>query len=262
MQDSKKTVWLLIVTAIGAAGVILVGWFGDSITDTFFQNLILDFSVVAAFVQFAYKKSAAVFIFWNKIISRFRQSTASWSSTRKYFVENFDINEEYENFKEILQSLGWTIIKRSKSDSEIIYEAKLNNLPRTFKIKISPKDGYTQVKFSSKSTIDSSAVIHEWNEFQKVFHSFEESMSVLRHSKLPEYEKPVFIVSISLNRFNPFYRLTLRKIDNAEKVDFKLSFESENVSVKIMPKQIELSSYDSQAISKSLADFVIVSSVG
>lgn len=257
----KNSVWkiiLLIVTLLGAIAVVLISWFGDNITNATYQNVILTLSVIVSYVQFLYNQSNDVFIIWNKyVLSFFRHSTSAWSATHRYYLKEFNIDTEFDNLLDSLKSAGWRIEKRSCNNGKIEVTASLNGLKRTFEIYETEKSDCIQVKFSYETSINTRQANAEWKNFKRVISEFEEGLPLLR--EIPQEERAIYVISIKLNKYNPFYRLAIRHLDKPKKVNFKLSFVENGVNVEIEPHTIKAISNSIESIEKVLNDYIVMS---
>lgn len=257
----KNSVWkiiLLIATLIAAIVIVLISWFGDNIKNSTFQNLILTFSVSSAYIQFLYSQSNNVFIIWNKyVLSFFRNSTSAWSATHRYYLKDFNIDKEFDNLVNSLKRSGWRIEKKSCNNRKIEVTASLDGLKRTFKIYETEKSECIQVKFSYETSINTRQANTEWKNFKRVISKFEEALPLLRG--IPQEERAIYVISIKLNKYNPFYRLAIRHLDKPQKVKFKLSFTEDDVYVEIEPHTIKATSDNIESIEKVLSDYIVMS---
>lgn len=257
----KNSVWkivLLIAVFLGAIIIVLISWFGDNIKNATFQNIILTFSVFSAYAQFLYSQSNDVFIFWNKhILSFFRQSTSAWSATHRYYLKEFNIDNEFNNLVDSLKSAGWKIVKRYHVGSKIEVIASLHGLQRTFKLYETEKNDYVQVKFSYETSINTRKAIKEWANFKRIIGKFEEGLPLLRD--ISEEDRAIYVISIELDDYNPFYRLAFRHLDKPKELEFNLSFVENGVNVEIEPHTIKATSDNIESVEKVLTDYIVLS---
>lgn len=258
MKNSVGKIILLIGALLAAIIVVLISWFGDNIKNSTFQNVILTISVASAYFQLLYNQSNDVFIIWNKyILSFFRNSTSAWSATHRYYLNEFNIEKEFNNLVDSLKSAGWRIQKKSCNNSKIEVTASLNGLKRTFKIYETEKSECIQIKFSYETSINTRQANAEWKNFKRVISKFEEGLPLLR--KIPQEERAIYIISIKLNKYNPFYRLAIRHLDKPQKVAFKLNFSEKGVNIEIEPHTIKAISDNIESIEKVLNDYIVMS---
>lgn len=259
MKNSKKKIFWIIIVTLGAIGVILVAWIGGNVTDSTFQNVILTFSVITAWGQFLYNNSNDVFIFLNKyIISFFLNTTSAWTASHLYYVKDFDMEKEYKCLIDVLTENGWEIQKKKCSKDIIEITGKLNNIPRTFQIFKNEKIDFTRIRFQYSSAVNSKRAMVEWKRFKKVATDFEQELPLMKQT-LPQEYKTIYTISIKLDKYNPFYRLSLRHLEKPKNMDFRLTFTENDVDIKIEPHTIEASGQNIEDIEQVISDYIVMS---
>lgn len=244
---------------------ISVIWTFWSIANAFLNsgvmNLLSLSSLIPVFAAL-YSEVDWIYIQVNKIRSYFSAKTVSFTPKFQYAVENTVLADHVKNYlDESLKMLRQRInTKRQQKYSEELIQYNViteTGLSYELDLSVQNQEELTVLILKVHYQVSYRDVNKTWKEFCQLQESLFNNFA--RSSK----SKPRYDVTIKTNtkNFNPFYRLTVRRLGKAEVQNFTLKFTDGPLTVTTSQHKIYASSGQRQDIDKLIKNYVPLSKI-
>ncbi len=268
----SKLILIFILPTTILLSVVLASILQEDTIPAWFKNISAISSALIAYFLFLKDHSIKVFILWNKLKGLFKRDTIAWKGTYK-----FSFYEENYNFIKDVDSLIKRIKLTFEDDVEIKHIDNNNENYASFTIMLK---GYNRmIRVYNKPSIDentyrlsveyevsvsysdSRTEIKRYNEFLNVLSKSHKVIG--KESITDNSEKELYAINLSFSKYNPFYGLSIKHIDDkAKSVKFNLKFEVENIKITTTKNTLKAVSENKEQLINVLNDYVALSTIG
>lgn len=261
----KEMIKIITATMLFLSALVLSIGIG-TFTAEWINRIVTILTALSAYCMWLLNHSNTVYILWNKLKLKMLGDTVSWTGTNRFNIEKGC------NFKELVQKY---VTNYNNKNSETGMEISPSNSDRNLEIKIRGSknnreisfiltngSAYDQIKISYSTSMAYKDSINEFSVFLNFVNEFQ---------KITDYsnDEDIFLndefysVDLTFIKFNPFYHLSIRKLDEENINEFELKFNDRhnNSSIKIKPRTLTIISSNKESIDESLKKYVVLSSI-
>lgn len=231
-----------------------------------FTGFLAILGALVAYIQYLGKYSTFLFFGFNKIYRLWMVNTVSWESKYKFYADNVKTVDDFKKLKityiDWLEKENYFKIEKKFADTEDTLKLSIKYRGRERNIKLSYFQGpqpYITYNFTSSLAYKDS--LEEFTVFENFLKELEKSIT--NDSTITRNNQ--YQVEISLEKWNPFYKVVLTQFDNKHIQGYELiinDVDSENNEGKIVikPKSIIINSKSNNFMKEAVKDYLILSS--
>lgn len=245
--------------------LVSVIWTSWSVANAFLNSGVMNLLPLASLIPvFAalYSEVDWIYIQANKVRSYFSAKTVSFTPKFQYAVESaVSIDQVKNDLDDSLKMLRQRVnTKRQQRHSEELIQYDViteTGLSYDLDLTVQNQEELTVLVLKVYYQVSYRDVNKTWKEFCQLQESLFNNFA--RSSK----SKPRYDVTIKTNtkNFNPFYRLTVRRLGKAEVQNFALKFTDGQLTVTTSEHKIYGSSGQRQDIDKLVKNYVPLSKI-
>lgn len=224
---------------------------------------LVGLTAIVPVITALYSEIDWVYIKVNKFLALFSAKTVSFSPKFQYATcdvkDTVAINSQIRG---ILKDNGYNVIDKHQlpiTDENIYLRIQSpRGLKADLSLTASPSENETiQLIMKLDYQVSYRDVSKCWEEFTKIKEELFATYAKVANSAL-RYD---VTVATGNTRFNPFYRLTIRRLGKKVIDNFSLSFREENLKIETSLHQIYASSPDQAKIKKVIDEYVPLTKV-
>ena len=271
-MEKIKGISVFVLPTIILFVALYTGIAGSSSVPDWISNLASILSAITAYFLFLKENSIKVFLYWNKMKGYFKKDTVAWVGTYKFSF----YDEEY-NFKDdvyfLIERIKITFdenvsVKFIDNDNEnyATFTLMLNGYNRIIRVYYNQSldENVHKMTISYEVSIsysDSRTEINRYNTFLDLLNKNHKVIGI--EAVTENSEKEIYAVKLSFYKYNPFYGLTIKHIDErAKSVKFNLKFEMENMNITTTKNTLKAVSTNKEQLINVLRDYVAISTIG
>lgn len=268
LSNKTKIIGFFILTAISVI-IIIIDLLEEIKTPGFypiFVAIVAILGVILAFIQYLGNHSTYLFFKINKIYRMWKVNTVSWESTYKFYANNIktindfkELKKEYINWLEKEEHFN---IEKKDIDNDDILKLSIKYKGRERNIRLTYFQGDQPfIKYNFSSSLAYKDSLEEFSVFEFFLEKLEKSITNDREIN----RKNQYKVEISLEKWNPFYKIILTQFENKHIKSYELiinDVDSEKNKGKIIvkPKSIIINSESKNFMKEAVEDYLIFSS--
>jgi len=234
------------------------------------KKIITIFSLSTTLVIYGYNHWKFLFVFWRKVCANFWGDTVSWTGKYiLYFKPNQDFTKIMKTFKSgIVEESSFECLPHSEiQDDSAVFKLKKGGLKSSVNIYRNTANDYDKVLLeytSSTSYRDSKKQVEAFRQLIKKLSDVTPQQANL--SVFPDLRglKSLLSVEISMAKYNPFYRLTLRHFDDEEEsIKWNMVLKQKNgLKVEVKEHVLKVTSPNVEDVLVVLKNYIALSTVG
>jgi len=252
--------------------VIITSTLGEEVVPTWLQNISAIISAIIAYFLFLKDHSIKVFLGWNRFKGIFKKDTVAWKGTYKFSFYEEDYNF-IEDVKSLIQRLNLTFNEEinirdinNNNENYATFTIMLKGYNRMIRVSHGQSDDENIHKLTinyevSISYSDSRTEIQRYNKFLELLNKGHKIIG--KELITDNSEKELYIIHLSFAKYNPFYGLSIKNIDESAKdVEFNLKFKMDNLIITTSKNTLKAVSENKEQLINVLDDYIALSTVG
>ncbi|OLS09582.1 hypothetical protein AUQ39_05850 [Lacticaseibacillus casei] len=245
--------------------LVSIIWTIWSVANAFLNSGVMNLLPLASLIPvFAalYSEVDWIYIQVNKVRSYFSAKTVSFTPKFQYAVgDEISVVQVKKNLDETLISLGQKVnTKRQQKYSEGLIHYDIvteSGLSYDLDLTVLDQEELTLLILKVHYQVSYRDVNKTWKEFCGLQEALFDNFARSSESK-PRYD---VTIQTNIKNFNPFYRLTIRRLGKAEVQNFLLRFTDNQLTVTTSQHKIYASSDMRSDIDKVVKDYVPLSKI-
>ncbi|KRK54242.1 hypothetical protein FD42_GL001151 [Lentilactobacillus hilgardii DSM 20176 = ATCC 8290] len=232
------------------------------------KKIVTVFSLTTTLVIYGYNHWKFLFVYWRKFCACLWGDTVSWTGKYVFYLDaEQDFVQLAKEFrKKVLNQTDVTCEDGKIQKDSANFTFNFKGLQNKIKIERSSANDYDEIvlKYSSSTSYrDSKKQVENFQKIIKKLSAASPQQIDLSKFRDSQGLKERLSVTISMRKYNPFYRLTLRHFDGDEGIlKWNMVLTEDDLKVEIKKHMLRATSSNEEKIIDVLKNYIALSTVG